>query len=64
MSESDHIFPKRILKKEAVDVLERPFVGEKIIKAINLCGKDKAPDPDGFTAEFFLQTGISSRETF
>lgn len=49
----DHIYPKRILKSLA-DWLERPFEEEEIFESLNLCGRDKAPGPDGLTVEFFL----------
>lgn len=48
------IQPKRILKSIVADLLERPFEDEEILDGLELCGKDKASGPDGFTAEFFL----------
>lgn len=49
------IFQKRILKTKVADWLEDLFEDDANLNAIKLCGKDKAPGPDGFTVEFFLK---------
>jgi len=33
--------------------LEAPFTSEEILKTISLTPSEKAPGPDGFTANFF-----------
>lgn len=54
MQEVDRVFPKKILKHSATELLERPFGNDDILIALKLCGWDKAPWPDGFTLTFFL----------
>lgn len=54
MLEEELIIPKRILKTEARDWLEREFSEDKFLQAVKLCNRDRAPGPDGFSAEFNL----------
>lgn len=49
-----HIHSEIILKARAKDWLQRPFEEEEIFQSLKLCGKDKAPGPDGFTVKFYL----------
>lgn len=51
------IFLKRVLNNELADWLARPFEDNEIVAALKLCGKEKAPRPDGFSAAFYLDSG-------
>lgn len=53
LAESDTILPKRVLKAEARQWLDRDFSEDEIFSAVKLINRDKAPGPDGYTAGFF-----------
>lgn len=54
MQGCEYIFPKRELKNEVVDWLQRPFEDNEIFLALKLCGREKAPGPKGFSVAFYL----------
>lgn len=41
------------LNEEEKDRLESPFEEQEVLAALNTCGPNKAPGPDGFTMAFF-----------
>lgn len=59
---ASHIYPKRIIKPEAVAWLDRQFDDEEIYEALKLCGRAKDPGPDGFTSAFFLDNWVLVKE--
>lgn len=58
--EGQRCFPTNLpwdpISTEHSNLLELPFWEEEVYKAVRCLGFDKAPGPDGFTAEFFKKS--------